>query len=224
MICFYIKPSRDLFGINDFVQIQSSLYAHFTNYHLYRDCGQSRINLVMILYELILVPIWINLPVVRIVWCHKSYSHFKMILFWSDRISCFGKTQRCIWFAWLHYFQIGCEMICKTVWFQLCLLDYDGNRNRAYLSLYLVIGFWSYLILIGYGTVLLLFDLIMVTVKQSTPTPVSIESLLILFNWNDKIMWVISDSFLMFIKRKLDLILLKKISFDFYLVWYAILD
>jgi hypothetical protein len=60
MICFYIKPSRDLFGIIDFVQIQSSLYAHFTNYHLcqfYRDCGQSRINLVMILYELVHVSV-----------------------------------------------------------------------------------------------------------------------------------------------------------------------
>ena len=42
--------------------------------------------------------------------------------------------------------------------------------------------------------------------KQSILTPVSIKSLLILFNLNDKIIWVISDSFLMFIERKLDLI------------------
>jgi hypothetical protein len=61
-IYFYIKLSHDLFEINDFVQYQSSLFAHFaiTNYHLcrfYYDCDQSQIDLVTILYELILAPV-----------------------------------------------------------------------------------------------------------------------------------------------------------------------
>ena len=46
--------------------------------------------------------------------------------------------------------------------------------------------------------------------KQSILTPVSIKLLLIFFNWNDKIIWIISNLFLMFIERKLDLILLKR--------------
>ena len=55
----------------------------------------------------------------------------------------------------------------------------------------------------------------MATENQSIPIPVSIQSLLILFNLNDKLIWTISDSFWMFIKRKLDWIILKK---DF--IWF----
>ena len=59
---FYVKLGHDLFEINDFVQYQSSLFAHFaiTNYHLcrfYYDCDLSQIDLVTILYELILAPV-----------------------------------------------------------------------------------------------------------------------------------------------------------------------
>jgi hypothetical protein len=37
-ICFYVKLGHDSFEINDFIQNQSSIFAHFTitNYHLCR--------------------------------------------------------------------------------------------------------------------------------------------------------------------------------------------
>ena len=82
-----------MFEINDFIQYQSTLFAHFaiTNYHFFRfyyDYDQSQIDLVMILYELILAHVWINLLVAWIVWCHDSYNNFKTILFRSDHIFC----------------------------------------------------------------------------------------------------------------------------------------
>jgi hypothetical protein len=61
-VYFYVKLSHDLFEINDFVQYQSSLFAHFaiTNYHLcrfYYDYDQNQIDLATILYELILATV-----------------------------------------------------------------------------------------------------------------------------------------------------------------------
>ena len=103
--------------------------------------------MVTILYELILAPVWINLPVAWIVWCHGSYNNFKTILFRSDRISCYWKntTFACDLFDFIA-FKLDMKQFSKSFNFDYVYPIYNNSRNRVCLSLYLVIGFWSYLI------------------------------------------------------------------------------
>ena len=145
MIFFYFKPNHNLFGIIDFVQIKSSLYAHFTNYHLcqfYNDCGQSRINLVMILYDLVHVSVWINPPVVRTIWAITiiiivKQSYFDLIVspvlekhnVAYDSLDCTAFELDVKWFVKLFGFDsvyptmmaIETEHTCLSIW----LLDFD---------------------------------------------------------------------------------------------------